>query len=53
MFDDANRSGEKATIKKIIQKLEEHQIEYASGEYNGAKGTTIIVSQDLKFLCSL
>lgn len=53
MIDDAHRRGEKDTIKRIKQRLEENNIKYATRLYKGLTYCYIIVSEDLKYLCSL
>ena len=53
IIDDYNRKGEKYTADLIMRKLKEYGIRYFSGEYWGIKGTIVIVSEDLRFLCSL
>lgn len=52
-IDDSNRIGEKNTIKEILSVLNEHGIEYSTGEYRGKKFTYIITSIDLKYLCTM
>ncbi len=52
-LDDCNRDGEKNTLKLMSELLSEHDIPHYSNIYVGEKGTGIIVSKDLAFLCSL
>ncbi len=52
-LDDCNRDGEKNTLDLISQLLKEHGITHYTNIYVGEKGTGLIVSKDLAFLCSL
>ena len=53
MVDDAERVGERKTVNAIGTILQRSGINCIIGEYDGLKNTDLIVSEDLKFLCSL
>lgn len=53
IIDDADRCGEKNTIKDISDILQRHNIPYCTGIYMGATDCCVIASQDNAFLCSL
>lgn len=53
IIDDYERLGEKNTADLIMKQLNDSQIEYCHAVYSGIKGSIVIVSKDLKFLCSL
>lgn len=53
LLDDCDRTGERNTLQLICHTLEEHGIAYDSNIYWGEKGTGIVVSRDLSFLCTL
>lgn len=53
VIDDANRHGEKNTIKEISDILQKHNILYCTGVYMGATDCCVIASQNNAFLCSL
>lgn len=53
MMDDCERPGEWNTCKMIASVLAEHSIPYQIGKYTGEKDAVIIVSKNLKFLCSM
>lgn len=51
LMDDCDRKGEQQTCQMIGFMLQEAGIPFYSGTYSGEKDVTIIVSQNLKFLC--
>ena len=53
VLDDYDRTGEKNTSEMIKTRLYESRINFAVGHYNGRKDTEIIVSENLKFLCTM
>lgn len=53
LIDDAERHGEKNTIKDIEKTLANNGIGYCVGLYKGATHLCVIASEDNKFLCSL
>lgn len=53
LLDDFNRQGEKNTAKVICGILQNNGIKHALGSYYGQVGVGVIVSENLKFLCSL
>lgn len=53
LLDDCNRDGERNTLNLISELLKEKSIPHSKNIYFGEKGTGIIVSDDLAFLCSL
>ena len=53
MVDDSERNGERRTINVISDILKKFNIAHEIVEYDGLKNTVLIVSEDLKFLCSL
>ena len=53
MFDDCERSGEKATAFEIDRILHERNIEYRFGKYWGKKDMLIWCSPDIGFFCTL
>lgn len=53
LIDDCEREGELNTCEKIEEKLSKNNIVWQEGIYSGAKDMKIIVSEDLKFLCTL
>ena len=53
VVDDANRRGEKNTIKDISEILQKHNIPCNTSVYMGGTDCCVITSQDNAFLCSL
>lgn len=53
LFDDCERKGEFNTCERVKEKLSVNSIPWHEGIYSGKKEVRIIVSDDLKFLCSL
>ena len=53
MFDDIHRVGERSTLELIEALLRDAGIKCKCGTYFGEKGTGLIVSEKLGFLCSL
>ena len=53
LLDDCERQGEFNTLKLIIAKLNEAGIDCEYGIYYGEKGTGLVVSKDLAFMCSM
>ncbi len=53
LLDDCNRDGEKNTLNLISELLSENSIPHRKNIYFGEKGTGILVSENLAFLCSL
>ena len=53
LLDDCQRQGEYNTFNLLIAKLQDDGIECASSIYYGEKGTGIIVSKDLEFMCTM
>ena len=53
LLDDCNRQGEANTLQLISDTLSEHNITHDKTIYNGEKGTGLIVSDDLSFLCTM
>lgn len=53
MLDDANRPGEQATSRLIVEMLDRAGIAHATGTYRGQKDIWIAVSADLAFLTTL
>ena len=53
MIDDSERQGESRTIDCICNILNKNNIPFYVVAYDGMKNTSLIVSQDLLFLCSL
>lgn len=53
MIDDSERTGEINTINEIKRILDESSIKYEEGVYKGLKWSTVIASEDQKFLCSM
>jgi len=53
VIDDADRNGEKDTIKAITNILQNYGIPYCTGIYIGATDCCVIASLDNAFLCSL
>lgn len=53
IFDDFERTGEKETVQKVKKCLKDNGIEFCEGTYTGVKSMHIVVSKNMKFLCSL
>lgn len=53
IFDDINRLGERNTFNKVRSVLDENNITHAVGSYHGQNISGVIVSDDLKFICSM
>ncbi len=53
LVDDANRIGELNMVKVLMKKLKEREIPFRKAVYSGMKDMYMIVSEDLKFLCTL
>lgn len=53
MLDDCQRNGEYRTYELISDLLKENGIVHSRNIYNGEKGTGLIVSEDLSFLCTM
>lgn len=53
IFDDANRIGEKESIKLILKKLDEQKIEYCHGKYESITDCFLIMSTDNEFYKTL
>lgn len=53
ILDDSDRSPEQRSVNLIKQKLTENEIVWKTGCYRGSKDTTLIATEDLKFLCSM
>jgi hypothetical protein len=53
MLDDYNRKGEREMIEELKRVLSVAEIPYHCGIYQGEKNLCVIVSEDLKFLCTL
>ena len=53
IIDDYERKGERNTAIAIMSELKKAGIKYCNTGYFGIKGTAVIVSENLKFLCSL
>lgn len=53
VFDDINRSADNNTFRAIQKVLNDSGIAYAVGSYRGQKIAGVIVSDDLKFICSM
>lgn len=53
IFDDAERFGERKTIKDVKQTLKNSGIAYCCNIYRGMKDVYVITSTDYSFLCSL
>ena len=53
VFDDANRKGEKETIKFLEGKLSKNGISYKERIYKGNSYVAVIASSDNAFLCTL
>jgi hypothetical protein len=53
MIDDYERIGEKHTVEKMKEALNNAGIKYKTGVYSGKKDLLIFASEDLKFLCSM
>lgn len=51
LMDDCDRNGERRTCEMILFMLQEAGIQYYAYTYSGEKDVTIIVSQNLRFLC--
>ena len=52
-MDDYNRSGEQATVEYMKKVLEKKEIKFSFAKYEGAKDVAVIVSEDLKYICTL
>ena len=53
LMDDYNRSGEQATVEYMKKVLEKKEIKFSFAKYEGAKDIAVIVSEDLKYICTL
>ncbi|MCR5701963.1 MAG: hypothetical protein K6G76_07460 [Lachnospiraceae bacterium] len=53
LLDDCDRLGEENTFNLIKSTLSESNIPHSSTIYQGEKGTGLIVSKDLAFMCSM
>ena len=53
MVDDYNRQNAKNTVELMKQKLDEHDISYKTGLYQGIKSMCVIASENLGFVCSM
>ena len=53
MIDDYERIGEKNTVEKMKEELNNVGIKFKTGVYSGKKDLLIFASEDLKFLCSM
>lgn len=53
LMDDYNRSGEQATVEYMKKVLEKNEIKFSYAKYEGAKDVIVIVSEDLKHICTL
>lgn len=53
VLDDYNRFGEKNTVECIKTILKENNIHFAEAVYRGSQDMYLLVSSDLKFLCTL
>ena len=53
MIDDYERIGEKNTVEKMKEELNNAGIKFKTGVYSGKKDLLIFTSEDLKFLCSM
>lgn len=53
MIDDYERIGEKHTVEKMKEKLNDAGLKYKTGVYSGKKDLLLFASEDLKFLCSM
>ena len=53
MIDDYERIGEKHTVEKMKEVLNNAGIKYKTGIYSRKKDLLIFASEDLKFLCSM
>ena len=53
MIDDYERIGEKHTVEKMKEELNNAGIKFKTGVYSGKKDLLIFASKDLKFLCSM
>lgn len=53
MLHDANREGEKNSIRMLENILRENDIKFANGIYEGIADTYVVTSANQRFLCSL
>lgn len=53
LMDDYNRSGEQATVEYMKKVLEKKEVKFSFAKYEGAKDVAVIVSEDLKHICTL
>ena len=53
LLDDCDRPGETNTLNLLSAILKDCGIDHSVGGYYGQKGTGIITSKDLSFLCTL
>ena len=53
IFDDCNRSGENHTYNEMLQVLDDNNVEYKTGIYQGDKTIKIICSPDYSFVTSM
>ena len=53
LLDDCHRQGELNTLNMMASKLNDEGIECSCCVYNGEKGTGLLVSKGLSFLCSM
>lgn len=52
-MDDSNRIGEQRSLSLMESILSQNQIGYWMGRYQGEKDSMLLVSEDLKFLCTM
>ena len=53
LIDDADRFGERQTVRRILQKLQACGIRYAKRTYRGLSDVQLIASEGWRFLCTL
>lgn len=53
IIDDCNRSGEKNTVSYMKQVLEDNNIKFNVGKYNGDKEAILLCSHRYSFLCTM
>ena len=52
-MDDSNRIGEQRSLSLMESILSQNQIGHWMGRYQGEKDSMLLVSEDLKFLCTM
>ena len=52
-LDDAERKGERNTVRVMKRILDENDISYKTGVYSGLKDTFVLASEGRRFLCSM